>query len=510
MLCILLCLCGCTGRSANELRHTDEDIRPYTGTTETVQEDSLKIPVENEAIEWPTAEEIRTTIAAEQTEVYWLANAIQIPEQMNCYTVDALDMEMFWDTLKEKLQNGKGAIESGTLSIFNGAEQIQPVLEELSRVTGTAFVEVSVAEEDTTIQCSYAQAVDGIVLDTEGYTPGGGSEVIPGTRVDVYQDGRVSIQNPLRVGQKTRTLSKADLMDIEEVQDLCRIYYENCGLPCVTVVTGGGLVYYSSDGELRPAWSLEETWYPSENGHITSQMLDGQTGEFFDIWNNNRNTQDTKKYMTEEQAKELANKYYKLFGYKEGEYEITDVQSVNNEGNDKGPGFRMTVTYNKKYGDVYNPYEYISITLESKNMEMDMFRVDNIPFDNNEVVITENEAVNIALKEDEKIETNKVESTKAKLMVVKMNADAYNRINDKDKYYEAMQTPNYPIEERNYYNVDDRVRKAWVVVINYEDNYNGDIVKRYTEGKYSYFVDATTGEIIGGHTLDYIYSASQR
>ena len=139
---------------------------------------------------------------------------------------------------------------------------------------------LAVAEEDTTIQCSYAQAVDGIVLDTEGYTPGGGSEVIPGTRVDVYQDGRVSIQNPLRVGQKTRTLSKADLMDIEEVQDLCRIYYENCGLPCVTVVTGGGLVYYSSDGELRPAWSLEETWYPSENGHITSQMLDGQTGEY--------------------------------------------------------------------------------------------------------------------------------------------------------------------------------------------------------------------------------------
>ena len=251
-------------------------------------------------------------------------------------------------------------------------------------------------------------------------------------------------------------------------------------------------------------------WYRFDTEDNYEISIDGQTGEFFDIWNNNRNTQDTKKYMTEEQAKELANKYYKLFGYKEGEYEITDVQSVNNEGNDKGPGFRMTVTSNKKYGDVYNPYEYISITLESKNMEMDMFRVDNIPFDNNEVVITENEAVNIALKEDEMIETNKVESTKAKLMVVKMNADAYNRINDKDKYYEAMQTPNYPIEERNYYNVDDRVRKAWVVVINYEDNYNGDIAKRYTEGKYSYFVDATTGEIIGGHTLDYIYSASQR
>lgn len=256
-------------------------------------------------------------------------------------------------------------------------------------------------------------------------------------------------------------------------------------------------------------YDSNKIWYRFDTEDNYEISIDGQTGEFFDIWNNNKNIQDTKKYMTEEQGMETANKYYKLFGYKEGEYEITKIQSVNNEGTDTGAGFRMTVTYNKKYGDVYNPYEYISITLESKNMELAMFRVGNIPFDNNQVVITENEAINIALKEDEKIETNKVESTKAKLMIVKMNADAYDRINDKDKHYEAMQTPNYPNEERNYYKVDDKIRRAWVVVIKYEDNYGEDIVKRYTEGSYSYFVDATTGEIIGGHTLDYIYSASR-
>ena len=256
-------------------------------------------------------------------------------------------------------------------------------------------------------------------------------------------------------------------------------------------------------------YDSNKIWYRFDTEDNYEISIDGQTGEFFDIWNNNKNIQDTKKYMTEEQGIETANKYYKLFGYKEGEYEITKIQSVNNEGTDTGAGFRMTVTYNKKYGDVYNPYEYISITLESKNMELDMFRIGNIPFDNNQVVITEDEAINIALKEDEKIETNKVESTKAKLMIVKMNADAYDRINDKYKHYEAMQTPNYPNEERNYYKVDDKIRKAWVVVLNYEDNYGEDIVKRYTEGSYSYFVDATTGEIIGGHTLDYIYSASR-
>ena len=133
-LCFLLCVCGCTARTAGEIQRTDKESQAETNAAGVAQEDSTKTPVEKEAAEWPTAEEIRTTIAAEQAEVYWLADAIQVPEQMNCYTVDALDMELFWDTLKEKLQNEEGTIESGTLEIFNGAEQIQTILEELSRL----------------------------------------------------------------------------------------------------------------------------------------------------------------------------------------------------------------------------------------------------------------------------------------------------------------------------------------------------------------------------------------
>ena len=44
-------------------------------------------------------------------------------------------------------------------------------------------------------------------------------------------------------------------------------------------------------------------------------------------------------------------------------------------------------------------------------------------------------------------------------------------------------------------------------MLKYDDKYfTDDVVKRYTEGQYSYFVDCTTGEIIGGATMDYIYS----
>ena len=199
-------------------------------------------------------------------------------------------------------------------------------------------------------------------------------------------------------------------------------------------------------------------------------------------------------------------KYYKLFGFEEGEYEITKVWSNNKNGSGEGPRYKIDITFTKKYGEIYNPFESVRIAIESKNKDFDYISVHKIPFDNNETIITEEEAIKIALQEDAKIETNKIIETKAKKMIVKMNTDAYERINNKEKYYAEMY-PNYPNEERNYYNVEDRIRNAWVVVITYEDTYDGDIVKRYTESQFSYFIDCTTGEIIGGHIMDATYKS---
>lgn len=233
--------------------------------------------------------------------------------------------------------------------------------------------------------------------------------------------------------------------------------------------------------------------------------IKGQTGEFYDVWNNNKNQQDCDIYITEEEAIEIANNYYKLFGYKEGEYEITKVSILNNELTKKDAGYKIDIRYNKKYGDTYNPFESICIGIESKYKNIDYFRVDNEIFDNNETIITEDEAIQIALDTDKKITTNKIIGTKAQKMVVKMNAESYKRINDIEKYYQEKQSVNSEIE---YYTVDDKIRNAWVVVISYEDNYGSNIQKRYTESQYSYFIDCTTGEIIGGHVMDYIYSMS--
>lgn len=222
----------------------------------------------------------------------------------------------------------------------------------------------------------------------------------------------------------------------------------------------------------------------------------GKTGEFDYILNENGDNQDLNIEITEKEAVKVANKYYKLLGFKDGEYEITKIYSNNNEGSGKGPGFKIDITYNKKYGDTYNPYESIFIDIESKYKDFDLISVENIPFDNNEIVITEDEATKIVLEEDKKIKTNEIIKTEAKKMVVKMNANAYDRIYHTEEYYKSRESSDYP---QNLYKIEDKVRNAWVVVITYKSK------DKYWKESYSYFVDCTTGEIIGGSRDDYIW-----
>lgn len=232
--------------------------------------------------------------------------------------------------------------------------------------------------------------------------------------------------------------------------------------------------------------------------------IKGKNGEFYDLWNQNKNIQDRNILITADEAVEKAKDFCILFGYNPENYLVTEVQTVNDNAEDKSLGFRFNIVFSKKQGNTYNPYDIIAIAIESKNKDFAYFRVDSTPFENNEILISKEEAIQIALNEDAKIITNKVTETKAVQMVVKMNSDAYKRIKDKEQYYDEIYYK-HSVEERDYYKVDEKIRNAWVVVITYEDTFGEDEMRAYTESQYSYFVDCTTGEIIGGHVMDYTY-----
>ena len=253
-----------------------------------------------------------------------------------------------------------------------------------------------------------------------------------------------------------------------------------------------------------------------------SISIDGQKATFFEIWNQSKKLGEIDKkfygygsgknvgseyLMNKDEAIKVANKYYKLFGFKEGEYEVTKVSSFNSEGDEKAEtGYKFDITYNKKYGDTYNPYEYVTIQVYAKDEILWMVRTENIPYDNNPTKITKEQALQIALEVDKKVENKEITETKVEEMIVNMNAQAYYRLTDKERFYKEMSTVDYPTEERVYYQMEDKIRNAWVVVITYVDDWE-DVVTRYTRGQFSYFIDATTGEIIGGATMDYTYSA---
>ena len=72
------------------------------------------------------------------------------------------------------------------------------------------------------------------------------------------------------------------------------------------------------------------------------------------------------------------------------------------------------------------------------------------------------------------------------------------------KYYKPLLTTDVSDEERVVYDTENRIRTVWVVVFEYGDE-EANIVERVAKGQYSYYVDATTGEIIGGSTSDELY-----
>ncbi len=236
--------------------------------------------------------------------------------------------------------------------------------------------------------------------------------------------------------------------------------------------------------------------------------IKGSSGKFFAIRNCKEFKQDENKAYTLEEAKEIADKYFKQFGFDKDGFEFTKVQvDVGpdvKKGGEQTRGNRLEVIYNKKYDNQINSNQYVDIILDTGLEDsFESIITKNEPFENNEYIITKEEAISKAQEYDKNITDMIIVETKAEKKIVKMNDKAYSRMQNYKEFYEPMQNENFDNSKRNYYAVDEKLRNAWVVVLKYDDKYfTDDVVKRYTEGAFTYYVDATTGEIIGGEILD--------
>lgn len=245
--------------------------------------------------------------------------------------------------------------------------------------------------------------------------------------------------------------------------------------------------------------------------HITTEQnmdifIDSSGDGSFSISNGNIDYKDIEHYRTtKEAAVDTAREIAKKYGYDTQDYGYVKVDS--NMNLDEKKAYRYMVTFCKEYDGIRNLYESIFIEFIPQINFVEYFSVYNKKFENNPVEITREKAEEIALNEESKLKDTQemydIDKIETKLKIVSMNGNAYFRAND----YEQLRKQHYasyPYEEHVFYRVRSQIRMAWVVTIIYNIP---DDVNRFdgsfdpNDEKFNYFIDATTGEIIGGGSI---------
>lgn len=215
--------------------------------------------------------------------------------------------------------------------------------------------------------------------------------------------------------------------------------------------------------------------------------------------NENIQKYSTSKQEAEKAARDLCIKY----GYDMQKYDYVKVTS-NLLSEDES--YIWYVQFSKTYNGIPNPYETLRIGFIPEINKLYCLKFIDLNYEDNPVKILKDQAVQIVLEVEQKINTGyEIKNTYANLDIARMNGDAYLRMNDYQQYYEQISTANYPFENRTSYRTDSPIRQVWMVTVEY-NILNSDTSHIPFNKYYTYYIDATTGEIIGGNLSYYIFS----
>lgn len=248
----------------------------------------------------------------------------------------------------------------------------------------------------------------------------------------------------------------------------------------------------------------DSSWYITTTQNI-SITIDSSGDGSFSISPNNVFNEDMKNYRTtREGAVNTAREIAKQYGYDTAGYENVDISS---NMNSEEESYRYIVTFYREYDGLINPYERIQIVFIPQINMLENFWISNKKCENNPIEITKEQAQEIALAEEQKLsekyDVYEIDKVETEFRIVTTNGAADFRLNEYEQLHNQT-SAGYPNEKWVFYRTDSRVRKAWLVRIIYKipDNVNRfDGSFNVNDEKFSYFVDATTGEIIGGGSI---------
>lgn len=203
---------------------------------------------------------------------------------------------------------------------------------------------------------------------------------------------------------------------------------------------------------------------------------------------------DKKNVNLEVIPQELAENYgievMKKINIYDSNYECT----ANNNSN------IWTLKYTRKNeNDLENIYDFFAISFgiyENSLRIMTISNNKNNYYESNPIILTSEEAIKIAENKESELTNENFNITQCNLEIKKANTFFYQLEND------------IIIENENtYYKIDDIERNVWAIKIEHQEKddaskYNSfDYFKKF--GNKFYYIDATTGEIIGGSQAEF-------
>lgn len=236
---------------------------------------------------------------------------------------------------------------------------------------------------------------------------------------------------------------------------------------------------------------LTENEYVDSNNHKNIGIninFNAETGQFIYFLNNDfySEFENQLKEISEEEAIKIAKETINYVGYNLYDYKI-DFCEKNNIYNE------YVISFSKNYNEETNKYNNFRISLgkvENKTVVHSIVITIDDSFDNNEYIISKEDAMNIAKNKEQEFSNEEITNINAKKSIEKMNTFIYCLENN--------------IANQNSIAVENKIRNVWTVKIEHnkkKQNVNSDLSSLDYYKKYEdkiYYVDATTGEIIGG------------
>lgn len=305
-------------------------------------------------------------------------------------------------------------------------------------------------------------------------------------------------KDPERTSRKQREESVLAPIDEEELNNI--ISEEKAKTIANTIIENLGYENKTiSEIKVNRSYENNEDLYYHIVFDNVIVQLDAKSGviDYIEDINTRKITSDN-DVIDEKKAIEMANKTYKSVGI--GDIEEYKVFSVMEKE------FNYDATNNKYWEIIYisnsvNADNYKdSFCITYKFMDEKIY-INSLAyrelneFVNNPIVITKDEAMKIAMDKEKEFSSLEISNVSAEIDMKEINTFVY-----------ALE--NYIENDTGSLNVENTKRNVWIIYIEHKkDNNprNTDVSTVRQEFNKKYYIDATTGEIIGGEEAEFFY-----